>query len=174
MNFHSYSNPAITQLPTQYNHPVREKTGKRRARPSAVWVPYTAILGFPDECACIFTYRARTRAHTSTPRRVVDAPYQLADVAPRRIWLKGLANVNASHDACTDLSRGRKVGISQLRVTSCRCAESLSLSPPPPPATPSPLCANNSGVKIAHGPPCYPVFIPPSGTCSTRTIDSAN
>lgn len=71
---------------------------------------------------CVFTYRARTR-------RVVDVllAYQRSRRATR-IWLKGLANVNASHDACTDLSRGRKVGISQLRVTSCRCAETLSLS----------------------------------------------
>lgn len=35
---------------------------------------------------------------------------------------KGLANTNASHYACTDLSRSRKVGISDARMTSRRRA----------------------------------------------------
>lgn len=39
----------------------------------------------------------------------------------RRDRPKGLANMNASHYACTDLSCGRKVGISEPYVTSRRC-----------------------------------------------------
>lgn len=58
--------------------------------------------------------------------RMVNHAYKLHSVgmliSTKQWWdrPKGLVNTNASHYACTDLSRSRKVGISDVHMTSRR------------------------------------------------------
>lgn len=72
----------------------------------------------------IYISRAYSRAYTYSASQIRRRRRRRLSARPshdrRRDWPKGLANMNASHYACTDLSRGHKVGISE-RVTSRRC-----------------------------------------------------